>query len=457
MEKPLQLRTPNVMLASVRQLAGYSQQELADRLTEVAGRQGDRHTVCDVRMVRRWESGEVVWPQGRYRALLENVFNKTVMELGFLRKWTRTPSGWTMIAGFPDAPSSFKLTGEAAFTADFQGFTFGIQARGHGGEHSHWLASEAALSTSGRGGRRIGADHVDQAQRLSEQLNSLDHAQGGGALLRQAINGVKATRLILQHGEYAESTGRRLENVVGEMLIQAGWLAYDSGLQALARHLYGEAMILSQMSGCTEIAAHAFSNMSIQANALGQPKDAVRLAEAAQRKTSSRATPRVASIFAMHAARGLASLGESAACHRALAVSMKAYEVGPSDHDPTWIGYLNEPELASLTGVCLMDLGQNRIAERHFEKSVQDLNHFARNRFSSATFCMRNLLASGEAEHACEVGETLLPEIFDFTSARVVNQLQGFCTDLRSRSDSPAGKNFLETVGARPGGRDVDD
>jgi hypothetical protein len=49
------VRVPNLVLTLSRELLDYSQQDLADRLTDEAAKLGDYHTVCDVRMVRRWE------------------------------------------------------------------------------------------------------------------------------------------------------------------------------------------------------------------------------------------------------------------------------------------------------------------------------------------------------------------------------------------------------------------
>lgn len=61
-------RIPNPILPSLRVQWQYSQQDLADRLTDEAAKRGDTQTVCDARMVRRWENGDVIWPQEKYRA-----------------------------------------------------------------------------------------------------------------------------------------------------------------------------------------------------------------------------------------------------------------------------------------------------------------------------------------------------------------------------------------------------
>lgn len=189
--------------------------------------------------------------------------------------------------------------------------------------------------------------------------------------------------------------------------------------------------------------------MSIQANTLGRPKDAVKFAETAQRHAGSWATARVRAVFALHEARGLASLKAGSACDAALATSTGYFDAGPQDRDPNWIGYLNEEEFATLAGVCLMDLGRAKEAGDLLEKGAGRFEHFARNRSSSATFYMRDLLLTQEVEQACAVGSMVLPAIFSLSSARIVNQLQRFCEDLQGYSSTQVADEFLDSVGAQ--------
>jgi hypothetical protein len=270
-----------------------------------------------------------------------------------------------------------------------------------------------------------------------------------GAILRQAINGVRATRLLLEKSEYSEDVGRRLEFATGGMLIQAGWLAYDSGLQRLSRRLYTEAFVLGKMSGHDEITAHSLSNMSIQANALGHPKDAVRFAQTAQRHIGPWATPHVRAVFALHEARGLASLRADSACKAALATSATYFDTGPRDEDPNWIIYLNEEEFATLVGVCIMDLGKSAKANHWLEKGAGSFEKFARNRLSSTITYMCNLLLKKEVEQACAIGSVALTAIFGLSSARIVNQLQKFCVNLQLYSSTRVATDFLDSVGTR--------
>ena len=444
---PPRLRIPNLVLALWRELLGCSQQDLADRLTEEAARQGDYHTVCDVRMVRRWENGDVVWPQEKYRVLLEGVFGKPVSELGFIRRWTRTPSGWMLVASATMESQTKDDAGDPVFRRNFIDLSLGFGVLLSAPEEK-WFLSEVQYSANGERPRRVGMRHVERTERLIEQIDSLDHSQGGGALLPHALNGVRAARILLDRSEYGEEVGKRLESATGEMLIKAGWLAYDSGLQQLARHLYAEAFVLGKVSGHNEVTAHALSNMSVQASALGRPKDAVRFAEAAQLHAGSWATPRVRTIFALRQARGLASLGADSACDAARAESASHFEEGPRDDDPNWIGYLNEEEFATKTGVCLMDLGRVTAADDLLEKGAGNLEHFTRNRSESTILYMRGLLLRREVGQACAIGSRVLPVIFSLSSPRIVNELQKFCEGLREYPSSRAANEFLDSVRA---------
>lgn len=186
---PRRLRVPNLVLSLLRELHEYSQQDLADRLTEEAVRKGDNQTICDVRMVRRWENGDVVWPQEKYRVLLERVFGKPASELGFVRRWTRTPVGWILVSTAVE-PQAEDEVGDAIFKQNFLDLSFGLGGM-FGEREEKWLLSEVGYSANGERPRRIGMRHVERTERLAERINSLDHSQGGGALLRQAINGVR--------------------------------------------------------------------------------------------------------------------------------------------------------------------------------------------------------------------------------------------------------------------------
>ncbi len=72
----------NVALREARVRAHLSQTELARRIREDGFRSGDANG-CTVRMVQRWESGEIRRPRPHYLMALESVLGEPVENLGF--------------------------------------------------------------------------------------------------------------------------------------------------------------------------------------------------------------------------------------------------------------------------------------------------------------------------------------------------------------------------------------
>lgn len=80
--------TGNVRLKAARVAAGFnSQQDLADALTEQAGRMGIRGLSVGVRQVRRWESDNPPWPQPDCQRMLVHLLGQSLETLGFTPPW----------------------------------------------------------------------------------------------------------------------------------------------------------------------------------------------------------------------------------------------------------------------------------------------------------------------------------------------------------------------------------
>jgi hypothetical protein len=76
-------RIPNIPLRSWRDGADMSRGQLADAISSSPTGQA-RNIFCDEERIRRWESGEVLWPSKDYRKALEEVTQHTPEELGFV-------------------------------------------------------------------------------------------------------------------------------------------------------------------------------------------------------------------------------------------------------------------------------------------------------------------------------------------------------------------------------------
>ena len=74
---------PNIALYNLRTTAGLSQQDVADRINELAGSEGRKSLGVTANTVSRWERG-VVTPAPFYRRLLAELFAVSVDDLGFV-------------------------------------------------------------------------------------------------------------------------------------------------------------------------------------------------------------------------------------------------------------------------------------------------------------------------------------------------------------------------------------
>ena len=94
MVKPAESAVPNLALSDLRDAQGWSQEEEADRLNELARAKGLPDTIT-ANAVSRWERGIVEVPIPMHRQLLAELFGVSQQELGFTRP---RPSSQTALA-----------------------------------------------------------------------------------------------------------------------------------------------------------------------------------------------------------------------------------------------------------------------------------------------------------------------------------------------------------------------
>ena len=94
MPKPAEAAVPNLALYDLRDARGWSQQDEADRLNELARQHGLPDAIT-ANVVSRWERGIVEVPSPVHRQLLAGLFGVSQQELGFTRPQLALPGGST--------------------------------------------------------------------------------------------------------------------------------------------------------------------------------------------------------------------------------------------------------------------------------------------------------------------------------------------------------------------------
>jgi DNA-binding XRE family transcriptional regulator len=262
---------------------------------------------------------------------------------------------------------------------------------------------------------RVDAAHVKHLKATIERLAAEDQRIGGGSLLAPAVHLLGRVRRMLDESSYSEEIGRQLLSVAGNLSADAGWYAYDSGNQQVARHLYGEARVYADHSGDQQIYVDVASLQAMQSARLGREdpgraREALRFVATAKEAARHWATPRVYALLALRETSAYAVLADPVACRRSLATAWREFEHGPREDDPVWTGFINEAELLSFEGRSAMAMGKPSAAVELYQRAVAAWNS-DRNRSYHRARLANALLASGARSEALAEGLDLLPNV----------------------------------------------
>jgi tetratricopeptide (TPR) repeat protein len=204
----------------------------------------------------------------------------------------------------------------------------------------------------------------------------------------------------------------------------AGWMAHDGGSDHVARLHFTRAFRLAAVAECRAVVANVCASLSHLASHLGEPHEAVRLADKGLQQGKQK--PVAAQLVArLHAMRALAFAGqeESRACLRALELAERAL-ARDRGQDVGWVSHFDEGSLASETAMCLRRLGDTHQAELHARRAI-DLRNGDRVRsrsFAQITLA-RVLVDAHRVDEAADIGTAVCEAASTLASTRVIHQL----------------------------------
>ncbi|WP_405147762.1 helix-turn-helix domain-containing protein [Sphaerisporangium sp. NBC_01403] len=262
---------------------------------------------------------------------------------------------------------------------------------------------------------RVEAAHVKHLKATVERLRADDQRIGGAMLLGPALHLLARVRRMLDEADYSEAIGRQLVAIAGGLSVDAGWFAYDSDDQNLARGLYGEARLYADHAGDRELHVQVASLLAMQATRLarrhpGRAREALRFVATAKELARHWATPRVYALLELRETSAHAVLGDGRACRRSMTNAWREFERGPHENDPGWAGFVSEAELLSFEGRAAVALGKPAAAVEFYRRSVDKWNS-DRNRSYGRACLADALLASGAKSDALAEGLDLLSHV----------------------------------------------
>lgn len=308
-----------------------------------------------------------------------------------------------------------------------------------------WLITPADPEVARASGPRVGTSDVAAVAATTTALVDLDRRWGAGHVRPVVVHYLNSVVAGLLAGSYRESVGRELFGAAARLTELAGYMAVDSGLPGLAQRYYIQALRLSQAAGDRGFGGYVLAaGMSHLAAELGNPREVIQLARAAQEGTRGRCGARAESMFLAAEARGHAQLGDAAASRRAAVQAESALErAGDPADDPQWIRHFDTAYLADELAHCHRDLGQgDRLRERATQALAAHPESRARRRAIGLVLLATGHLQEGELEAACATADQAVTTLSTLRSGRGAGYFEDFRTRLDAHQHDPKVRDF---------------
>ncbi|MFC9604740.1 sporulation protein [Streptomyces niveus] len=449
-------KDPNHQLAAVMAEAGSSNKGLARRVREVAQRHGDRLGTTHVAVQRWLDGGGIQRQTAGYvaEALSDKLRRKiTPKDLGFPGTVpARVPAGATRYAGsLAETLSTLEtLTHQRPEDGRRPGDEPPLPDSDVHSAALSWLVSRPdGLPTDTPATRRVGMRDVAAIRTAAGFFMQLDFQFGGGHAHKAFRHYFREDVLPLLSASYSAKVGEALFQAASEMSQLLAWSAYDSGNHALSDRYMMSTLRLTQIIGDRVMGARILTNMSHQANYLGQAPRAVMLARASVEGGRATATPRAMALFFAHEARALATAGDHRGAERAMNEAERYFEHADSAEDPEWLAYMDEAELIGEFCHCFRDLGQGPDAVRFAERAVELTDpKYARTLGFCRMVLAQSQLLNGDLEAAVTTADLAVEAGDALQSVRFQRYVSDFQREVSVHAHHPVVQQFNGDVQA---------
>ncbi|NJQ00562.1 sporulation protein [Streptomyces zingiberis] len=445
-------RERNHRLAAVMAEAGASNKGLARRVRDIAALRGVHVGTTHV-AVQRWLDGGGIQPQTAVflaDALSEKTGRRiTPTDIGFPGMKSGSPSSVARIGYARSLPEALEqLNGLTQLRPEDEQAGADLLPEGDvNAAVLSWLVSRPdGFTSEASQGRRVGMRDVAAIRTAADMFMHLDFKFGGGHGHKALRHYFREDVLPLLNGSYSSRVGKALYEAAAETAQLLAWTAYDTGNHSIANRYMVATLRLTQVIDDRTMGARILTNMSHQANYLGQVPRAVQLARASLEGGRGTATPRAMALFAAHEARALSTAQDHKGAARAMNEAERYFERADSGDDPDWLAYMDEAELVGEFCHCFRDLRRGDEAVRYAERAVALTDpKYAR----TVGFCRMVLagsqLLNGDLEAAVHTASLAVEDGDALQSARFVRYVTDF-QDQASPYGGPAVQRFNEQV-----------
>jgi transcriptional regulator with XRE-family HTH domain/tetratricopeptide (TPR) repeat protein len=411
-------------LRELRAEVGWTQQQLADKLAQLAWTHGQGHAAVNADMVAKWERG-VKGVSPRYRAMLCQLFGVTADQLGFA---PTVPTGSDR--SVRDAESLVAILDDAASLLDQLGAAGTALAPQMLSAWKDTVTSRRTMlglldpaATDPAGHARAATATITDLEQLGERYQALHTTADPAALLTPVVAHVRMATTALSRDNTVSERLRQLRNLATVATL-AGCLAYeDLGDVASGRAYYSLAVDSARQADDHQAAAVVLGYTARLAHAEGMTTAALDhlTASLAHTERAPTVAPWLASIQAtIHADSGNHAAAD-ALCRAEPTTSPVTRPSPLLDYGPA--------HLAAASGHIHLQAGDHTAARAALAAALDQLPHTARRtRILALTDLAMVELHAGKLPEACRHATTAADLLHRTPYATGAALLRGFRT-----------------------------
>lgn len=376
-----------------RKAAGLTQEQLADALAV------DRSTVV------RWERAETE-PHPSIRPMIALTLGVTLDELDDLLSHKAMVGHQQMRRPDPGGVRDHRGRELASSLA-----TLGIP------EAFAEVATDA---------RAIGGDHVALLETAVGNIEGRDAARGGDALYGAAQRLYRVGEHWLDDSSAPQPLRDSIQNVLGDLACWLGWLAFDADRRDQAHRYLHDAVLSARLTDDPFLEVRTMASLSLLALEV-RPREALQCAQAAQRLAAGWATPRLAALLHLRAARAHAAMNDERAFAREIAKATAQVDRGPDPDEPAYVQFVGPAELSGITGLSYLAMRRPERASALFRDIVDNPDASYRRNMGYYTVRLAESLGrQGDITGACAVARQAVNLVAGLESSRTVRFLSQF-------------------------------
>jgi tetratricopeptide (TPR) repeat protein len=448
-------REPNRLLAAVMQEAGISNKGLAARVRAEAEQTGHDASPDHV-SVRRWLDG--VRPHDETARCIATVLSAKLgrklsfTDLGFDAPETATEDDVVDDGAHYSANPEQAVDVLADLTSADLADSPLIKAAGWSPDVAPsiitgYMFADPLRFDQGGPVAESGAEVASRIRATVRYLMDLDFQFGGGHTRKMLLFYWKTEIVPALRQSYPDLVRREVFAAAADAAEVLGWAAYDAGRHGAAQRYFVQGLRLAREANDQLMGGQILSNLSHQANYLGNFSDAVQFARAAQAATGTNATATVSAMFLAMEARALASIGDARGCAEILHRAEQTFERSNPGEDPEWISYFDALELAGEAAHCFRDLGQPEETQRFAEQAIDLLHTPPRTRAFIGMVSAAGALSAGNVDEAVSVATAAIGQAGSLQSSRYLRYVSDFHRSITEHHASHAAvREFAELV-----------